>query len=156
MGKYGDMLGAISPSAMGVRHAADVVAALTPPTRSGTEIAKADEPTPSVSRSVLALVPGVLGAGVGALTWKKHRVLGAVAGHAVASTALPIIRGGADRKRALCQLGVEGAAVVGSLMWEEHPILGFCAGLLTGAAASALVPGSAANDMWRKWRKESK
>lgn len=153
MGKYGDMLGAISPSASGVAHAADVVAALTPPARTGTEIAKSDEPTPSVSRSVMALVPGVLGAGVGALTWKGHRVLGAVSGHAIASTALPIIRGGADRKRALCQLGVEGAAVAGSLMWEEHPFAGFFGGLVAGAVVSAFVPGSPANELYKKYIK---
>lgn len=151
MSKYSDILGSVSPSALGVRRAADVVAALSPPARSDTEIAKNSD-APSTSSAVLALVPGAIGAGFGALAWKRHRVLGAVVGHALATTALPLVRGGADRRRALCQLGVEGAAVAGSLLYDKHPILGFVGGLAVGAAATAFVPGSPVNTLWKKWR----
>lgn len=153
---FAELLGEVSATAQGGRRVADIVAALTPPPSDGTTaIAKAEAP-PSTSRAVLSIVPGAIGAGAGALLWSRHRVLGAVAGHAVATTAVPILRGGPDRRRALCQLGVEGAAIAGSLLWDEHPVLGFGLGALGGVVATAFVPGSAANDLWKRvqgWRR---
>jgi hypothetical protein len=113
------------------------------------------EPKADVKKVALALVPGVIGAGVGALVWKDHRLLGALAGHAVASTAVPIWRGGAERKRGLCQLGIEGAGVVGALLWEKHPVVGWLGGVTAGALVTAFVPGSPAQkaykDLKTKW-----
>lgn len=150
-----EILGSISPTARGVGRGASIVAALMPPAKAADgAIVKAERE--SASSAVLKFVPGLAGAGVGALVWKKHRVLGALLGHAVVGNVLPIVRGGADRKRAMCQLGVEGAGIAGSLLWDEHPIFGWGAGILAGAAVTAFIKGSPTNELWKKWSSEIK
>ena len=147
---YSSVLGNISTTAGGAKRAADIVAALAPPAPSSSALVKNEAPNESAKSLAFKWAPGIAAAGVGALMWKRHRFLGAVVGHAVASTALPIYRGGAERKQALCQLGVEGAAVAGSLMLPKHPIVGFVAGSLAGAAVTAFIPGSPTNQLWHK------
>ena len=80
---------------------------------------------------------GGLAAGTvaGALVWKKHRVLGALAGGRVGSTAVVVGAGTpSERNLALIHLGVvESASVMGSLLWKKHPALGYIAGLLAAS-----------------------
>lgn len=153
MATYTELLGNISPTAQGARRAADIVAALAPPDENKTALVKKEQTTAAKS-AALSMVPGVVGAGVGALVWGEHRVLGALAGHAVASNALPLLRGGAARKRALCRLAVEGAGVVGALVFEKHPVIGWVAGIAAGVAVTAFVDGSPTRELWNKLQSE--
>ena len=149
MSDYTELLGQVSPSSAGVRRAADIIAALAPPAADDQALAKTD--SPSATKLAAGWLPGLAGAGVGAYMFRKsHPLLGAVGGHAIASTVMPIMRGGADRKRALCQLGVEGAAIAGALYFKNSPLLGFLGGLAVGAAVTAMIPGSATNELYKK------
>lgn len=156
MARRSDLLGSVSPLAGGASRAYDIVAALSPPKApdGGAMVKAAPEGSESITMKALKFVPGLAAGGAGAFVWKSHRLLGFVAGHALASTALPIYHGGAERKRALCQLAVEGAAIGGSLLWKGHPFLGFVAGLLGGAVATSFVQGSPTNDLLKKWKSE--
>lgn len=87
-----------------------------------------------------------LGAGVGYAgyrLWKKHPILGALAGLSIGFNGLDVVHSGsAARKDALIGMGVTGAAVGGALAWKKHPALGFT---LTAVAVSVLtsyIPGS--------------
>ena len=151
MKSYADILGDASPTARSGKRVAEIVAALAPPTRAegegepGTAIVKAETKSEPVGPMSLQLVPGAIGGVVGAVAWKQHRVLGFLAGHAVAANAIPIVRGyGDERKRALYQLGIEGAGIGGALMLKKymHPAFGWAVGILGGVAVSAFIPGS--------------
>lgn len=149
MANYSTILGDVSSTAGGVGRAASVVAALAPPAKKG-EVAKAAPASGGVVSSVKAFAPGAIGAVAGLYLWKKHRVLGAVAGHAVGSNAMDLVKG--DRRHAVGQLLVEGGAVMGSLKYGKRPVLGFVGGAVVGAVVSAFVPGTAVNGYYHNWR----
>ena len=155
---YLDSLGKVSPSFTGAKRVKDVLAALVPPSHTavaadagaGSAMVKA-EPKKSVTKIALELAPGIAGGVVLATAWKSHRVLGFLIGHAAASAVYPLLSGdAAEKKRALCQLGVEGSGVAGALLTRRHPALGWLAGIAAGSAVTAFIPGSAAHDEGRK------
>lgn len=163
-GRYTDVLGSVSASAKSAAHAAEIVAALAPPpvkldvaggedTAHAAMVAAKPAPSSSVVGSAFALAPGLIGGGVGAYAWKEHRVLGFLAGHAIAQNARPILRGSdAERRNAYCLLGVEGAGIAGAMLLKKymHPVFGWMLGTLAGVAASSFVPGSPVNNEYAK------
>lgn len=157
-----DIFGSTAKTA---RHAADIVAAMAPPARPAANpdaealVPAAHEATPSVGKSLKAMAPGLAGAAAGALLWKKHRVLGLLAGHALASNAVPLYKSsGKERTTILCRLATEGAGIGGALLWKDHRILGWIGGMLTGFVASSFVSGTPMNDeiqaFKRRWNGE--
>lgn len=101
---------------------------------------------PAMSDTVrFELVPGVVGAVVGAYAWKKHRWLGMAAGFGIGSNIHGLMRG--DGVHALCNMAVVGASIGGSLWLRtaKHPKLtavgGFIVGNLAGSLVTSLVPG---------------
>lgn len=152
MSSYMESLGEMSSSARSAKHAANIVAAMTPPPRvtvsgAGDTTAlvpvKATEPKESVAKSIVGLAPGVVGGGVGAVLWKNHRYLGFAAGHALGSNVYPMFRGTTqEKKSAMCRLGVEGAGIAGALLWKKHSLFGWLAGIAAGMAAVSVVPGN--------------
>lgn len=150
MERYAKVLGSVSPSAAGAQRVADVVAALAPPpstsvsTHSAAMVSTKSE---SPATAAAKLVPGLIGGAIGYSMFRRsHPVLGFLGGHAVGSAAFSLYKGGAERKKALCQLGVEAAGIGGALMWKKHPVLGWVAGVAAGTVASSFVPGSPACD----------
>lgn len=98
-----------------------------------------------------SIVPGAVGGVAGVALWPKHRVLGFLAGESLGMNAYRFYRNqGADRTKALSNLGMTAAAVVGALLWKKHPIIGYFAGMFAGAAASSFVPGSNAAELRKK------
>jgi hypothetical protein len=148
---YVRILGDISPTARGANRAADIVAALAPP-KAKNALVPAGQQAPTFKKAAMAIVPGVVGAVAGAMLWKRHRILGAVAGHAVVSTAMPIYHGGDGRVRALWQLGIEGAGIASSLHFKRHPFLGWLGGTVGAAGVAALVPNSPAREGYYRLR----
>jgi hypothetical protein len=169
---YADILGDASPTVRSGQRVAEIVAALAPPVRSD-DVDGDTPPAPATTALVkiepksepigplMPFVPGLIGGAVGAVAWKKHRVLGFLAGHAVAASAIPIARGyGDERRRALFQLGIEGAGIGGALLLKKHanlnPALGWAVGILGGVAVTALIPGSPANEGVKQIRANAK
>jgi len=147
MERYAKVLGSVSPSAAGAKRVADIVAALAPPpSTSASSVAMTPvKPTESPASAAVKLVPGLIGGAVGYSMFRRsHPVLGFLGGHALGSAAFSLYKGGEERKRALCQLGVEAAGIGGALMWKQHPVLGWVAGIAAGTVASSFVPGSPA------------
>jgi hypothetical protein len=154
MASYMESLGEMSSSARSAGHAANIIAAMTPPPRNtsvngddSTAIVAARpvsaQPKESVGKSILGLAPGVVAGAAGALSWKSHRVLGFLGGHAIGSNVYPMFRGNEqERKSAMCRLGVEGAGIAGALVWKKHSLFGWLAGIAVGMAAVSLVPGN--------------
>jgi hypothetical protein len=155
MSRYTKMLGGVSPSTSAGKRAADIVAALAPPPRDGAPDALARlerEQQPALNASAMSLLPWVGGGAVGAYLWKDHRVLGFLAGGALASTVGPIYKGGPERRRALARLGIDAAGILGSLKFQKHPILGWIGGVLAGSIVASLVPGTFTYEQRTKWR----
>jgi hypothetical protein len=146
----------ISPTILGVHRAADIVAALTPPAATAGA-ALAPVSGPSLTSKVTQFAPGVGGALAGAYVWKRHRILGLLAGHAVVNSAWDFYRG--DRKRAVCNAIVEGAGVLGALNSRKIPVIkggpitGYVAGVLLGAVATYFVEGSPVRQAVANFRK---
>lgn len=163
MSKYSEILGYASPTTRGAVRAKDVVAALAPPPRSSLSLVKSDAAAQtSATEHVKAWIPGLAGGAVGAYMWKRHRVLGFLAGHAVGSNATKLYKG--DRKSALCDLAVEGAAILGALNYKKLPLIkhlsktvgpvaGFAGGLAAGLVATSFVDGSPASELKAKLKK---
>lgn len=152
---YMEMLGQVSPSMGGARRVRDMVAALTPPATGGAAaLMKQDQPRPSAADAALGMVPGLVGGGLGALAWKRHRVLGFLAGHAVGSVVRPLVTG-KGRMQAFTQVGVDAAVIGGALLWKKHPFWGGVIGLLAGATVAGFVKDSASRDIFNKWKSEA-
>lgn len=77
------------------------------------------------------------GGGVGAYFWKRHRVLGFVAGSAAGSSIPCLLK--KDWRGAADVLIPDAAAIGGSLAWKKHPILGFIGGLVVGSVVEPVV-----------------
>lgn len=150
MKNYMDIITGASPTARGAARAADIVAALAPPAKSSAVATSAAHSSESFTGKLVRFVPGVAGAGVGFFAWKKHRVLGALAGHAVVGSAYEFYKG--DRTKAVCDLAVEGAGVAGALWYKKRPWAGWLGGVLAGAVATYFVPGSPIKDQVAKLR----
>jgi uncharacterized membrane protein len=135
------MLGHVSPTATAGRHVADIVAALAPPPAPTAQaLARPAASTPSLTEIAKRMAPGVIGGVVGMMLWKRHPVLGFLAGHAVGAMAYPLYKG--DKKRAMCNLAVEGTGIAGALYYRKHPALGYIMGASAGAVATYFVDGS--------------
>ena len=149
------MLGAASPSA---KSAKEIISALAPPSEDRVKVeGEAAKPAPPLSERVthlaVDLAPGVAGGVAGAYLWKRHRVLGFLAGHAVAANALPIVRNkDGERKAAVHMLGVEGAGVAGALVYKRSPAFGWVAGVAAGVAVSSMFSDSPLRQAYRAWR----
>ena len=171
MRRYVDILGGISPTVGHGKRVADVVAALTPPPKDvmygapaasgapvgnpGVALVKTGPSKAEIMKeAAVQLVPGV-GVGLaGAFVGSKlgHPVLGFLGGAAIGSNALTIYKGGPDRRKAICRLGVESAAIGAVLATDRgHPIVRYVIGGILGGIASAFVPGSDANAAWQKF-----
>jgi ATP-dependent protease ClpP protease subunit len=57
-----------------------------------------------------------------------------------------------DKKKAACNLAVEGAAVYGALRYRKHPVLGYLGGMAAGLAATYFVPGSPSREAYDEWK----
>lgn len=152
------VIGEMSATARGAQRVKDIFAALAPPPApigdtTAMTVASVPAGHPTLARAIGPIVPGVAGGAVGAFMWKKHRVLGFLAGHAVGANALGIVRGGVERRDALCQLGVEGAGVIGALKFRRHPVFGWVLGVAAGTIATSFVPGSVESDIVKDARR---
>lgn len=151
--KYTDMLGYASPTARNVVRAKDIVAALAPPQRS-LALVKDQPAVPPPATIAVSMIPSAIGAVVGFSMWKKHRVLGVIAGAGIAEEGYRFVKG--DRKTALCNLAVEGAGIFGALQFKSTMgrILGFVGGSALGAVATSFVDGSPASKVKAKLKKD--
>ena len=106
---------------------------------------------PSLAKTI---VPGAAAGVIGSLLWKKHMVLGFLAGDAIGLNAFRIFRDhGDDRVRAATNLGLGASGIIGSLMWQKHPVWGWLIGHMIGAVATSFVPGSNAARLVDNWRR---
>lgn len=161
MAGYMTVLGAASPTA---KSAKDILEALVPPKRVEAPVVEGESAPPAkpevalserVTHLAVDLAPGVIGGAVGAYAWKQHRVLGFLAGHAVAANALPILRNrDGERKDAIHMLGVESSGVVGALVHKRSPALGWVLGTVGGAVVSSMFSDSPIRKHYREWRSE--
>ena len=114
-------------------------------------IAEPKASDPSLAKTI---VPGAAAGVVGAFLWKKHPVLGFLAGDAIGLNAVRIIRGhGDDRRRAATNMALGASGIIGSLMWQRRPVWGWFVGHLVGAVATSFVPGSNAYNLVQNWRR---
>jgi hypothetical protein len=136
--RYVDLLGAVTPAAPAVTKA------LVAP----KPVAKEHQMAAVFKERVL---PGVVAGAVGAYFFKKHRVLGALGGLAVGSTAYPIVKD-EDRTRNLCYLAAAGAGVAGSLYAQKHKTIKMLgkARPAVGYVVPAVVVSAVANHMLKK------
>lgn len=153
MHRYAANLSDISPTILGVHRAADIVAALAPPAAGTTAIVPAAPAVPqeSVVKKVLRFAPGAAGAAAGFAAWKNHRILGAVAGHALVNSGWEFYKG--DKKKALCNAAVEGTGIAGAMFFHKSPVIGFVGGALAAAVATYFVPGSPVRQQVERFRK---
>jgi len=141
----------VSSSAAGVKKAADIVAALAPPSKKDAMVPAGE--SKSVVTEAKKFAPGLVGAAAGYYVGgkKHHPILGALVGHALGDNAKDLYDG--DRKRAACNVAVEVAGVVGALKYKKHPVVGYVVGALAGAVATYFAyDGSAARDAYNKLR----
>lgn len=97
------------------------------------------------------IAPSVAGAVVGMTLWPKHPWLGALSGDAVGGALYPMLRNqGDDRRKAICDLIVEGAAVYASLKFPKHPVWAYLGGALAGSVAVSPIRGSRVNTLLNK------
>ncbi len=107
---------------------ADAPAALAPPSPPRSE-AEAISMRATSIEDVRYLLGGTV---LGALAFRRHRVLGAIGTGMIAANA-PALTDSAKREIALYNVAQTGAAVGGSLLWKQHPVLGFIGGTLAAS-----------------------
>jgi len=89
------------------------------------------------------VAPALAASIAGAVLWKKHRVLGFLAGGTLGASIYPITEGGDTRKAALVGASISAASIGGALAWKKHPILGYlAAGLASQVAVRSIAPNS--------------
>lgn len=147
MSHYQDILGAISPSIASASKIAGVVAALSPPPSDGSTAAVVAQPKTSTAKQIFGILPIAAGAAAGAYYWKEHRVLGIMAGGAIANSAAQYYKG--EKKNALYGLAIEAAAITGALRYKS-PVAGYIGGLVAATAVAACIPGSPQRAMLSK------
>lgn len=137
-------LGNVSPVIGAAAQAANVATSLVPATPGKAVVSSPAKP--GFTKELVKFAPRLGGAAVGAYVWKKHRILGAVLGNAVAEAGFEFYKG--EKTRAACELLVDGAAVFGALKYKggKSPLVGFVGGLLAGSIVSYFIPGSPAKD----------
>lgn len=106
------------------------------------------------------MVPYAVGAVAGAMAWKKHRGVGALAGAALTATAYSYFWGEADKKRVLLRLLPEALIIGGAYYGAKRGktnggklaggVVGAALGGLAGAVALSFIPGS---DLY-EWRQK--
>jgi len=90
-----------------------------------------------------SVAPALAASIAGAVLWKKHRVLGFLAGGTLGASVYPIAKGGDMRKAALAGAGISAVSIGGALAWKNHPILGYLAGgFVANVAAKSIAPSS--------------
>ena len=147
MRQYLNSVASVSPTFGAADRAYDVVSALIPPTpKAGSVVTPTTESKPSFTKSLVHFVPSAVGLAAGYLftPYKKHRVLSALAGHAIVYSGYTFYKG--DKKRALCEAAVEGAGILGALKFKRSPVLGWVGGILAGSVVTSFVDGSPARD----------
>jgi hypothetical protein len=142
MKRYVDLLGAAAAvAAPTTAPAADVALATVHPVKALTPAEKEKLKAELIKFATHSVVPGLATGVLGAVFWKKHRVLGFLGGSAVGTSAYTLATGnkilGYGRARAVANLGMVGASVGGSLIWKKHPILGYIAGGFVGSIATS-------------------
>jgi hypothetical protein len=154
---YTDLIGAASSTGRTASRIAGVAAALAPPpppTPGAAMVPVAPQhQTESIGEFAWSVAPSVAGGAVGAYAWRRHRVLGFLAGSAVVSNASGLYSGGDARTHALHRLGIEGAGIVGALQSKRplYQVGGWLAGTVLGMIASYYVPGSPVKAEWQAY-----
>jgi hypothetical protein len=140
---YFEVLGEVSPAGSAAAKSYDLVAALVPP-ETGVALQKTPESDgKSTMEIVKSLVVPAVGAVVGYTMWKKHPVLGALAGLGVAQTAYGWYKG-EDHKELLSGLAVDAVGIVAALKYKRQPALAYVGGVAAATVASSFVSGTAA------------
>lgn len=101
--------------------------------RPGSAVTTRDDAT----NALVTLGVGTVGAVIGAVFWKNHRVLGTLAGLTAGGVAGALAAG--KHVTALGYIASEAAAVGLSLKWKKHPALGYLGGKIAGTALTALA-----------------
>lgn len=140
--KYAQALYGISPTARGVGHVSDIILGLAPPAPAGTTAIAPVHTGEPITKKLVKFVPHAVGLVAGYSLWKKHRYLGALAGHAAINSGYEFYKG--DKKKALCELAVEGAGIIGALKYSggRKPVVGWLLGVVAGSIATYFVEGS--------------
>ena len=95
-----------------------------------------------LQKHYLVALAGAVG---GALVWKKHRVLGFLAGGTVGDVGYRVWRNeGDDRKDAAYMAAAQAVAVGASLNFKKNPALAYVGGMAVAQGASYFIPGSPA------------
>jgi hypothetical protein len=142
MKKYVSLLGAVSATTDKATTAASAVV----PSKSGAMTG------PSVTSVAKEMIPWAVGAAGGGYYWKKHRVLGALAGGSVAENAYDLVRGNRTAVQAATSVAATAAGVYGSMKYRKHPVLGFLGGEVLASVALSLVPGSMQKTAYEDWK----
>lgn len=130
------------------RHAMDFLAVMSP---GAASIAEPKAGDPELYKTI---VPGAAVGVAGFFAWKKHPVLGFLAGDAIGLNGARLIRNGADDwKTAACNLGLAASGIVTAVAFEKklHPFFGWWVGHILGAVATGFVPGSNANKFFKRF-----
>ena len=107
---------------------------LAPPPPAGAPQAPVVASKADLQKQYLVALAGAVG---GAVLWKRHRVLGFLAGGSAADAGYRYWRNqGTDRKDALYMAGVQAVAIGGAMTFKKSPALGYVGGLAAGHAAS--------------------
>lgn len=88
-----------------------------------------------VTPDLKTLAPLGVGAAAGAYFWKRHRVLGGLAGGVIGANG-PALLEAHSRRDALCNIGQVGSGVIGSKLMKRRPVVGFILGWLGGGAVT--------------------
>jgi hypothetical protein len=129
---------------------ADVIAPQRPvavvPVQQNTKMSP-EEKAALIAYLKYGVAPALAASIAGALLWKKHRVLGFLAGGTLGASIYPISKGGDTRTNALLKTAGSAASIGGALMWKNHPILGYLAGgtvfgVVGAVAARSIAPSS--------------
>lgn len=158
MDRYAEAVTGVVPSANVIGAVIDIAAALVPPAVKAGAPAMVVSPKEPMSDKLKKFAPHAVGLAAGAFFWKKHRILGALAGHALVNSAYEYYKG--DKKKAMCDLAVEGAGVAGALYHKKlplagkSPVIGWAMGIVAGSVGTYFVDGSPAKEhfQWLKAR----
>lgn len=121
-----------------------------------------DSGLPEVDAKEVAL--SVAGAAAGAYYSKKHPVLGGLAGYAVGSNVVPLVRGyGNERKDAMYRMAIEGAAIGASYYAKKVHKVGnvgavaaFAGGMFAATMLTLYMPGSPAHRLGARLERDRK
>lgn len=104
------------------------------------DILGAKSPSTALKEAVEEIGVSLATGTIGAVAWKKHRVLGFLGGSSVGASGFNVTKG--EYGEAASHLVVASTSTFGSLKWKKHPVLGFLGGYVVGAGLSMLIPKS--------------